>query len=97
PEEPFLDGWVTLAAWAAVTTHVRLGTLVTNLTWRSPVLVARAAVALDQVRMVGSNSAWAPGRSQIRPWPGCSTCRRANGWPGSPRAWPSSTDSSVAT
>lgn len=49
PDEPVLDGWVTLAAWAAITTRIRLGTLITNLSWRSPVLVARAAVALDQI------------------------------------------------
>jgi alkanesulfonate monooxygenase SsuD/methylene tetrahydromethanopterin reductase-like flavin-dependent oxidoreductase (luciferase family) len=49
PDEPVLDGWVTLAAWAAVTTRIRVGMLVTNLSWRSPVLVARAAVGLDQV------------------------------------------------
>ncbi len=49
PDEPLLDGWVTLAAWAAITTRIRLGTLITNLSWRSPVLVARAAAAIDQV------------------------------------------------
>jgi len=49
PNQPILDGWVTLAAWAAITTHIRLGTLITNLSWRSPVLVARAAAAIDQV------------------------------------------------
>ena len=49
PGEPMLDAWVTLAAWAAVTTRIRIGTLVTNLSWRSPVLVARAVAAIDQV------------------------------------------------
>jgi alkanesulfonate monooxygenase SsuD/methylene tetrahydromethanopterin reductase-like flavin-dependent oxidoreductase (luciferase family) len=49
PDEPVLDGWVTLAAWAAITTRVRIGTLITNLSWRPPVLVARAAAAIDQV------------------------------------------------
>jgi alkanesulfonate monooxygenase SsuD/methylene tetrahydromethanopterin reductase-like flavin-dependent oxidoreductase (luciferase family) len=49
PDEPLLDGWVTLAAWAAITTRIRVGTLITNLSWRSPVLVARAAAAIDQV------------------------------------------------
>jgi alkanesulfonate monooxygenase SsuD/methylene tetrahydromethanopterin reductase-like flavin-dependent oxidoreductase (luciferase family) len=49
PDEPVLDGWVTLAAWAATTTRIRVGMLVTNLSWRPPVLVARAAAALDQV------------------------------------------------
>jgi alkanesulfonate monooxygenase SsuD/methylene tetrahydromethanopterin reductase-like flavin-dependent oxidoreductase (luciferase family) len=49
PNEPILDGWVTLAAWTAITTRIRLGTLITNLSWRSPVLVARAAAAIDQI------------------------------------------------
>jgi alkanesulfonate monooxygenase SsuD/methylene tetrahydromethanopterin reductase-like flavin-dependent oxidoreductase (luciferase family) len=49
PDEPMLDGWVTLAAWAAVTTRIRVGMLITNLSWRSPVLVARASAAIDQV------------------------------------------------
>ena len=49
PDEAVLDGWVTVAAWAAITTRIRIGTLITNLSWRSPVLVARAAAAIDQV------------------------------------------------
>jgi alkanesulfonate monooxygenase SsuD/methylene tetrahydromethanopterin reductase-like flavin-dependent oxidoreductase (luciferase family) len=49
PDEPVLDGWVTVAAWAAITTRIRIGTLITNLSWRSPVLVARSAAAIDQV------------------------------------------------
>jgi alkanesulfonate monooxygenase SsuD/methylene tetrahydromethanopterin reductase-like flavin-dependent oxidoreductase (luciferase family) len=38
-----------MAAWAAITTRIRVGMLITNLAWRSPVLVARAAAAIDQV------------------------------------------------
>jgi alkanesulfonate monooxygenase SsuD/methylene tetrahydromethanopterin reductase-like flavin-dependent oxidoreductase (luciferase family) len=49
PDEPMLDGWVTLSAWAATTTRIRVGMLITNLSWRSPVLVARASAAIDQV------------------------------------------------
>jgi alkanesulfonate monooxygenase SsuD/methylene tetrahydromethanopterin reductase-like flavin-dependent oxidoreductase (luciferase family) len=49
PDEPLLDGWAALAAWAAITTRIRLGTLITNLSWRSPVLIARAAAAIDQI------------------------------------------------
>jgi alkanesulfonate monooxygenase SsuD/methylene tetrahydromethanopterin reductase-like flavin-dependent oxidoreductase (luciferase family) len=49
PDEPLLDGWVTLAAWASITSRIRLGPLITNLSWRSPVLVARAAAAIDQI------------------------------------------------
>jgi alkanesulfonate monooxygenase SsuD/methylene tetrahydromethanopterin reductase-like flavin-dependent oxidoreductase (luciferase family) len=49
PDAPFLDGWALLPAWAAVTTTIRLGVLITNLSWRSPVQVARSAVAVDQL------------------------------------------------
>ena len=49
PDAPFLDGWTLLPSWAAVTTTIRLGVLITNLSWRSPVQVARSAVAVDQL------------------------------------------------
>ncbi len=48
PSSPFLDGWVTLAGWAQLTTKIRFGPLVTNLAWRDPVQTARSAIALDQ-------------------------------------------------
>jgi alkanesulfonate monooxygenase SsuD/methylene tetrahydromethanopterin reductase-like flavin-dependent oxidoreductase (luciferase family) len=49
PHAPFLNGWALLPAWAAVTTTIRLGVLITNLSWRSPVQVARSAIAVDQL------------------------------------------------
>ncbi len=49
PDAPFIDGWALLPAWAAVTTTIRLGVLITNLSWRSPVQVARSAIAVDQL------------------------------------------------
>jgi len=49
PERPFLDGWIRLAALAAVTRTARIASLVTNVTWRSPVQVAKNAIALDQL------------------------------------------------
>ena len=49
PDAPFLVGWALLPAWAAITTAIRLGVLITNLSWRSPVQVARSAIAVDQL------------------------------------------------
>ena len=49
PDRPFLDAWMRLAAITQTTSRIRLGTLVTNLSWRQPVLVAKNAIALDQL------------------------------------------------
>jgi alkanesulfonate monooxygenase SsuD/methylene tetrahydromethanopterin reductase-like flavin-dependent oxidoreductase (luciferase family) len=47
-DRPFFDGWATLGAWVQQTTRIRLGPLVTNLSWRDPVQLARTIIALDQ-------------------------------------------------
>src|SRR5438105_7449686 len=44
-----VDPWTTLAAIAARTTHVRLGTLLTPLPWRRPWKLAGQVVTLDQL------------------------------------------------
>jgi F420-dependent oxidoreductase-like protein len=44
-----LDAWTTLAAIAARTTRIRLGTLVSPVTFRHPSVVANAAVTVDHV------------------------------------------------
>jgi alkanesulfonate monooxygenase SsuD/methylene tetrahydromethanopterin reductase-like flavin-dependent oxidoreductase (luciferase family) len=44
-----LEGWTTLAAAAAVTTHARLGLLVAANTLRNPGLTAKLATTLDHV------------------------------------------------
>jgi alkanesulfonate monooxygenase SsuD/methylene tetrahydromethanopterin reductase-like flavin-dependent oxidoreductase (luciferase family) len=44
-----VDAWSLLAAIAARTTHVRLGTLLTPLPWRRPWKVASQVVTLDQL------------------------------------------------
>jgi F420-dependent oxidoreductase-like protein len=43
------DAWTTLAALAARTTRVRLGTLVSPVTFRAPALLANAAATVDHV------------------------------------------------
>lgn len=44
-----VDAWSLLAAIAARTTHIRLGTLLTPLPWRRPWKVASQVVTLDQL------------------------------------------------
>ncbi len=46
-EEPFVEGWTVLAALAAVTTRIRLATLVTSVAYRSPALLAKMAAGID--------------------------------------------------
>ncbi len=47
PDAPFLDGWVTLSGWVPLTSRIRLGMLIANLSWRTPVTLARRTIALD--------------------------------------------------
>jgi F420-dependent oxidoreductase-like protein len=49
PERGGLDAWTTLAALAAVTRRVRLGTMVSPVTFRHPSLLAKAVVTVDHV------------------------------------------------
>jgi F420-dependent oxidoreductase-like protein len=44
-----LDAWTTIAALAAVTSKVRLGTLVSPVTFRHPSVLAKAVVTADHV------------------------------------------------
>ena len=44
-----LDAWATIAALAAVTTRLRLGTLVSPATFRHPAVLAKAVVTADHV------------------------------------------------
>ena len=49
PERGALDAWSTLAALAAVTTRLRLGTLVSPTTFRHPSVLAKMVVTADHV------------------------------------------------
>lgn len=44
-----VDAWTLLGAIAAVTSHIRLGTMLTPLPWRRPWKVASQAATLDQL------------------------------------------------
>ena len=49
PERGSLDAWTTLAALGAVTTTLRLGTLVSPATFRHPSVLAKAVATADQI------------------------------------------------
>jgi alkanesulfonate monooxygenase SsuD/methylene tetrahydromethanopterin reductase-like flavin-dependent oxidoreductase (luciferase family) len=49
PEDPLFEAFSLLGAAAALTSRVRLGTLVASPTLRSPLLLAKSAMTVDQV------------------------------------------------
>ena len=46
---PILEAWTALAALAADTSRIRLGTLITNVAIRNPMMLARQALTVDQI------------------------------------------------
>src|SRR5918911_2591387 len=62
PNGPCLEGWTLLAALATITKRVRMGTLVTGITHRSPSVLATEAVTIDHASNgrleIGLGAAW---------------------------------------
>ncbi len=60
--DPMLEGWSVLAALSRETRAVRLGTLVTGVTYRNPALLAKTATTLDVISggraIFGLGAAW---------------------------------------
>jgi alkanesulfonate monooxygenase SsuD/methylene tetrahydromethanopterin reductase-like flavin-dependent oxidoreductase (luciferase family) len=65
PKGPMFEAWELLAAWGALTSGVRLGTLVTGNTYRHPPVLAKMVVTLDHVTngraILGLGAAWHEG------------------------------------
>ena len=59
---PMLEAYTTLAAIAAQTSRVKLGTLVTGVTYRNPALLAKEVTTLDVISkgraILGLGAAW---------------------------------------
>jgi F420-dependent oxidoreductase-like protein len=62
PDQPILEGYTLLGALAARTSTVRLGTLVTGVTYRNPALLAKQVTTLDLISrgraILGIGAAW---------------------------------------
>ncbi|MCC7355561.1 MAG: LLM class F420-dependent oxidoreductase [Anaerolineae bacterium] len=62
PDEPFLEGWSTLAALAPLTQRIRLGILVTCIHYRTPALLAKMATGIDVISrgrlIMGIGAGW---------------------------------------
>ena len=60
--DPMLEAWSTLAALARETSTVRLGTLVTGVTYRNPAILAKIVTTLDAISggraLLGLGAAW---------------------------------------
>jgi F420-dependent oxidoreductase-like protein len=65
PEGPCLEGWTLLAGLSVATTRIRLGALVTGITYRYPSVLAAEAVTVDHISggrlEVGVGAAWFEG------------------------------------
>jgi F420-dependent oxidoreductase-like protein len=62
PNGPCLEGWTLLAGLAAITSRIRLGVLVTGITYRHPSVLATEAITLDHISNgrleLGLGAAW---------------------------------------
>jgi len=62
PNGPCMESWTLLAGLAAITSQVRLGVLVTGITYRHPSILATEAITLDHISNgrleIGMGAAW---------------------------------------
>ncbi len=62
PDQPIIEGWTAVTAWAMATRQIKLGLMVGANTFRNPGLVAKIVTALDHVSggraILGLGGAW---------------------------------------
>src|ERR1700674_4415433 len=62
PNGPCMEAWTLLAGLAAVTSRIRLGALVTGITYRHPSILATEAITVDHISNgrleIGMGAAW---------------------------------------
>ena len=62
PEEAMLEGWTVISMLAAITTKIKLGTLVTGVIYRYPSVLAKLAATLDVLSkgrlLMGIGAGW---------------------------------------
>jgi F420-dependent oxidoreductase-like protein len=68
-DRPIFDGWELLAGMATATARVRIGLLVTGVTYRNPALLAKIATTVDHLSggrlEFGIGAAWAANEHQM--------------------------------
>jgi alkanesulfonate monooxygenase SsuD/methylene tetrahydromethanopterin reductase-like flavin-dependent oxidoreductase (luciferase family) len=68
-DRPIFDGWELLAGMATATSHVRVGLLVTGVTYRNPALLAKIATTVDHLSggrlEFGIGAAWATNEHEM--------------------------------
>jgi len=68
-DRPIFDGWQLLAAMAVATKRVRMGLLVTGITYRNPALLAKLATTVDHLSggrlEFGLGAAWAANEHEM--------------------------------
>lgn len=68
-DRPIFDGWELLAAMAIATQRVRMGLMVTGITYRSPALLAKIATSVDHLSdgrlEFGIGAAWAANEHEM--------------------------------
>lgn len=62
PEEPMLESWTTISVLAAITSKIKLGTLMTGIIYRHPSILAKIGATLDVLSkgrlFMGIGAAW---------------------------------------
>ena len=62
PDTPCMDGWTVLTGAAAVTKRIRLGVMITGVTYRHPSVLAKMAATVDHISngrlILGIGAAW---------------------------------------